>query len=204
MGVDQPLFDLGDRVLVLASASPRRRDLLALLGQPFTVIAADVDETPHPSESATELVSRLAVSKAAAVAAWLDPALRHRSVVIAADTVVVVDDDILGKPGDDATAAAMLRRLSGRRHTVATGMALVVDGEPTIAWTTTVLAEVSFALLDDDVIAAYVTSGEPHDKAGAYAIQGIGGAFVDAVHGSPSAVVGLALAELLAALRAVR
>lgn len=198
-------FDPGARELVLASGSPRRHELLACLGVPFAVVAADVDETAVPDEAADALVARLAAAKARAVAAGLDPDRRGCSLVVGADTVVTIDGAILGKPGSgadgEALAVAMLRRLSGRTHRVVTGMAIAADGE--IGWARNVAAEVTFRPLDDALIAWYVATGEPHDKAGGYALQGAGVALVESVSGSVSAIVGLALAELLEGLRAL-
>jgi len=181
---------LAGRSLTLASGSPRRRELLDRLGLPFAVDAPDVDETPAPGEAAHALVRRLAVAKARAVAAR-QPA---RAVVVGADTVVVVDGDVLGKPADEAGARAMLRRLAGRTHQVVTGVAVIVDDGAAAA--TIVTTDVTFADLDDDEIDWYVATGEPLDKAGAYALQGGGAALVTRVDGSASSVVGLPLAEL--------
>lgn len=198
-------LDPGGRELVLASGSPRRHELLARLGVPFSVVAADVDETAAPDEPADALVARLAAAKALVGAAGLDPDRRGRSLVVGADTVVTIDGAILGKPGGgadgEAAAVAMLRRLSGRTHRVVTGMAIAVDGE--FGWARNVAAEVTFRPLDDALIAWYVATGEPHDKAGGYALQGAGAALVESVSGSASAIVGLALAELLDGLRAL-
>lgn len=179
------------RTLVLASASPRRRELLSGLGVAFTVRPADLDERPHPGEGPRALVGRLARAKADAVT---DPA-RPQEVVLAADTIVDVDGDILSKPADRGEAAAMLGRLSGRQHHVHTAVAV---GPAQILVSTTV----RFVPLDRADIDWYVATGEADDKAGAYAVQGIGGAFVAAVHGSWSNVVGLPLAETVALLRA--
>lgn len=179
------------RTLVLASASPRRRELLSGLGVAFTVRPADLDERPHPGEGPRALVGRLARAKADAVT---DPA-RPQEVVLAADTIVDVDGDILSKPADRGEAAAMLGRLSGRQHQVHTAVAV---GPAQILVSTTV----RFVPLDRADIDWYVATGEADDKAGAYAVQGIGGAFVAAVHGSWSNVVGLPLAETVALLRA--
>lgn len=192
-------FDPGERELLLASASPRRRELLAHLGVPFAVTTAQVDETASPGETADALVARLATAKTRGGAAALAPERRARSLTIGADTVVTIDGAILGKPADDSAAAATLRMLSGRTHRVVTGMAIAVDGA--VAWSRNVAADVTFRALDEQLIAWYVATGEPRDKAGAYAIQGAGAALVEAVTGSVSAVIGLALAELLDGLR---
>jgi septum formation protein len=176
------------RTLVLASGSPRRAQLLGHLGVAFEVRPADLDESVLPGEEARAYVERLARAKAAAVAGGGE-------LVIAADTTVEVDGTILGKPVDRADAARMLRLLSGRTHRVHTGVAVA---DRSIIVTT----EVRFVDLTEGEIAWYVGSGEPLDKAGAYAIQGAGGAFVAAIDGSASNVVGLPLAELVDLLRA--
>jgi septum formation protein len=183
------------RPLVLASASPRRRELLALLDRPFEVVAVDVDETPRPGEAAEELVVRLAADKARAGAAAAPGAL-----AVGADTVVVVDGEVLGKPADPADAARMLRRLSGRTHLVVTGTAVADGGDVGSIVTTT---EVTFAALAEADVERYVATGEPLDKAGAYGIQGLGGAFVTELRGSYHNVVGLPVAQLASLLSAV-
>ena len=181
--------------LVLASSSPRRLELLNRQGLDPEVAPADIDETPGPGEAAAALVVRLARQKAETVGARRNtgggdtrggdtaPAL-----VLAADTVVVVDGEILGKPGDDETSDGMLRRLSGRSHEVLTGVA-VTDGRRTE--TALARTEVEFRTLADDVVAAYVATGEGRDKAGAYGIQGRGALLVEQVHGPYDNVVGL-------------
>jgi len=180
-------------VLRLASASPRRRQLLDLIGVPHVVTPADIDETPHEGEAAGEYVMRLAREKAEAI--WA----RHQDLpVFAADTTVVVDDEILGKPESAADAHAMLGKLSGRAHFVHTGIALrTVHGVEVDISTT----EVEFATLGDDTIRAYWDSGEPQGKAGAYAIQGLGAVFVSDIAGSYTGVMGLPLFETAAMLR---
>jgi septum formation protein len=170
--------------LVLASGSPRRRELLALLDVAFDVVPADVDETPLPSASPVDHVLRVAALKATAVAC-----VRPDGLVIAADTVVDVDGEILGKPESTAEAARMLRRLSGRGHRVHTAVTVAGDVE-------LVTTVVRFDDLADADIDRYVATGEPLDKAGAYAIQGRGAVFVREVHGSVTNVIGLPLAEL--------
>jgi septum formation protein len=182
--------------LVLASASPRRAELLALLGAPFEVRAADIDETPLAREAPASLVERLARTKAAAVAA----AVADGTVVIGADTVVVCDGDVLGKPADEADAAAMLARLAGRSHQVLTGVAVARAGSPGSEVSFVESTTVWFAPLHDADIAAYVATGEPLDKAGGYGIQGIGGRLVERIEGSYHNVVGLPLAQLAAVL----
>ena len=169
--------------LLLASSSPRRREILASLGIPFDVRSADVDESLRPGETAPDAAERLAREKVAVVAAE-----ERGAVVVAADTIVVVDGEALGKPRDRTEAAAMLRRLRGRRHDVVTGVAVAANGALHSGRETT---EVVFAPMTDREIEAYVATGEPDDKAGAYAVQGIGALFVERVEGSPSNVAGL-------------
>jgi len=180
-------------VLRLASASPRRRQLLDLIGVPHVVTPADIDETPHPGEAAGEYVMRLAREKAETI--WA----RHQDLpVLAADTTVVVDDEILGKPESAEHARAMLTRLSGRAHFVHTGIALRTTHGVAVDISTT---EVEFAALGDDMIRAYWDSGEPQGKAGSYAIQGLGAVFVSEISGSYTGVMGLPLFETAELLR---
>jgi septum formation protein len=181
--------------IVLASASPRRRELLAGMGVPFTVVPADIDEDPWVNESPISYALRVASDKAREVQRRIGP--RSRAIILAADTVVVVDGRILGKPGDVGDAKAMLRALSGRAHEVITGLCLLRERRETgdAVRTTVVFREIT-----EDEIAGYVAGGEPMDKAGAYAIQGGAAKFVTDVRGSYSNVVGLPverLAELL-------
>lgn len=171
-------------VVVLASASPRRRELLAQLGLQFSTASPDVDETPSPGEVPAAYVRRLAIEKAHAVEAPAD------ALVIAADTTVDLDGEILAKPLDADDARAMLRRLSARTHRVHTGVALR-RGDLVLAEVVTSM--VTFTPLTPEVIEWYVGTGEPLDKAGAYAVQGAGGVFVQRVRGSVSNVVGLPL-----------
>jgi len=168
--------------IVLASSSPRRREILEALGVPFRVAPADVDETPLPGEAADAFVLRLASAKAAAAAA------ADGEGVIGADTAVVIDGRILGKPVDADDALAMLAALSGRAHRVLTGIAVRTAEGTRTALSDTV---VEFRDIGRDEALAYWQSGEPRDKAGAYAIQGLGGAFVARIAGSYSGVVGL-------------
>ena len=181
--------------LILASGSPRRRELLARLGLPFVILPSDVDESVPPGLAPEEVARTLARQKAAAVAAaWAG------RVIIGADTVVIPQPGaatILGKPRDDADAARMLRALRGRWHRVATGIAIVRDDRE---WHDVVGADVRMADYSDAEIAAYIASGEPRDKAGAYAVQGLGGRLVAEVSGSELAVVGLPLHRLAALL----
>lgn len=181
-------------MLVLGSASPRRAALLRELGVPFEVCASDIPEVPHPGEDPAAFARRAAIDKGLAVAR-----LRPGAWVLAADTVVTIDGAILGKPVDAAEARAMLRRLSGRAHAVLTAIALIAPDATCVA-SEVVESTVAFRELDDAEIAAYVATGEPADKAGAYAIQGGAAAFVRAVHGSRSNVIGLPVEAVRALL----
>jgi septum formation protein len=175
--------------LILASASPRRRDLLSQLGVIYDCVPADIDETPLPGENPGDYVQRMAREKASAVAFVYG---REDCAVLAADTTVVLDDDIIGKPRDHFHGLAMLARLSGRSHSVMT--AICLHG-PTGICDELVETLVEFRQLTREVCEAYLATDEPWDKAGAYAVQGLGGAFVSSIHGSYSNVVGLPLAE---------
>jgi septum formation protein len=184
------------RPLILASKSPRRLELLAQIGLVPEVMSADVDETPRPGETPEDFVLRIALDKAWAVRARL--ATADDRVILAADTAVICDDRILGKPEDAADAAAMLALLAGREHRVLTGVALLGAAEQTVLSDT----RVRFRDISGAEAAAYWASGEPRDKAGGYAIQGLGAVFVAGIEGSWSSVVGLPLyetAQLLAA-----
>jgi len=180
--------------LILASASPRRRELLASLGLEFDVVPSDVDETLEPI-ALPDAVAALALRKARAVAAS-----RRTGLVLAADTIVVIGGRALGKPADAAEAHAMLSALRGRRHEVMTGV-VVLDAATERHGAETVVSHVTMAAYSDAAIEAYVTTGEPLDKAGAYAIQGAGGALVTGLEGSRSNVVGLPLEATAALLR---
>lgn len=180
--------------LILASASPRRRELLAQIGVvPDEVRPADIDETPRNGELPRPYAQRLAEEKAVAIDAG------GGEVVLAADTVVALGRRILGKPEDEAGAAAFLRALSGRRHTVHTGIC-VRAGDTVRA--RVVATAVKMKRLDETEIRGYLASGEWRGKAGGYAIQGIGGAFIPWIGGSYSSVVGLPLTETAGLLRA--
>jgi septum formation protein len=179
--------------LILASGSPRRRVLLGALGVPFDIRPADVDETPVPGESADDLVRRLAVAKAEA---GLAAASERPAVVLAADTLVSVDGEVLGKPVDEADAARMLRLLSGSRHQVLTGVAVAAsDGTSASLSVEVETTHVHMAPWTEEQIAAYVASGEPMDKAGSYAIQEVGDRFVTRIEGTFDNVVGLPMAR---------
>jgi septum formation protein len=205
-------------MLILASASPRRQELLRNAGIPFTVQPADVDETPLPRESARDCAERLAREKAVTV--WKS---RPRDLVLGADTVVVVGEKILGKPVDAEDAARMLRMLSGKEHQVITGVCLVSQGvrdqglgisksrprasnegleigncEVRTASETTL---VTMSELSDKEIREYVATGEPMDKAGAYAIQGMASRWIPRIEGDYSNVVGLPVALVFRMLR---
>ena len=178
--------------VILASQSPRRRDLLTMLRIPHEVRPANVDETVLPGESPVPHCERLARAKAAVLGA-ADP----DAVVVAADTIVVVDGDILGKPRDRAEAVAMVARLAGRTHTVHTAVAVAFGGR-TVAGVETVA--VTFRPLTAGQVAAYVDTGEPMDKAGAYGIQGFGAVIVERIDGDFFAVMGLPLGRMVALL----
>lgn len=173
--------------IVLASASPRRRELLGVRlagddAHDLVIRPADVDETPIAGESPEALVARLAAMKAAAIECGAD------DLVVAADTVVAVDDEILGKPDDEAHAARMLARLSGTTHRVITGVHLLRGDDARHAVDST---QITFRPLHADEISAYVATGEPMDKAGSFAIQGLAADFVTGIDGSHDNVVGL-------------
>lgn len=176
--------------VILASASPRRRELLTLVGIVHEVRPADADETRHAGEAPMAYAERVAADKARAIAIT-DP----EAVVIAADTIVVVDGDVLGKPAGVAEAQVMLRRLSGRMHIVHTAIAVSYRGQLVSAVES---VDVAMRPLSDHEIDAYVATGEPLDKAGAYGIQGFGATIVEQVHGDYFSVMGLGLRRLVA------
>ena len=173
-------------MLILASQSPRRRELLAKLNIPFQVEVADVDEHPLPGEAPRQLVARLSRRKAEASAG-------PGKVVIAADTVVVQDEKILGKPEDEQEAKDMLTALSGRTHQVMTGVTVLKDGK---AATHTEITQVTFRTLMEGEISRYIASGEPMDKAGAYGIQGGAALFCEKMDGDYYNVMGLPVCRL--------
>jgi septum formation protein len=189
--------------LLLGSASPRRREILATLGLPLRFAAAEIDETPRPEEPPLDYLRRITAEKLAAVARLASTVgTAGAGAVLVADTTVILDDRPLGKPADEAEARAMLRALSGRAHHVSTCFA--ASGPPDFARATvteTVTSLVVFRALDDEEIALYAATGEGLDKAGAYAIQGIGAFAVARVEGSYSNVVGLPACEVVSALR---
>jgi septum formation protein len=181
--------------LILASASPRRAQILQDAGFPFQAMPAAIDETPIPNESPADLVQRLADTKAELIAARaVGPA-----IILAADTVVTLDGRIFGKPRSTDDARRMLETLSGRTHSVLTGVTLIrlPDAERRSFVETTL---VHFAKLTADDISCYLATGEPHDKAGAYAIQGHAGRFIPRIEGDYFNVVGLPLARTTQAL----
>ena len=186
--------------LILASGSPRRAELLRAAGFAFDVVVPDVDETRRDGEPAEEYVRRVSQDKSSAALRCLradegdasqTDGRRNAEVIIAADTVVVVNGDILGKPRDDSEAASMLRRLSGRWHEVITGVSVRAGLRETGSVAVT---RVQFVELTETDIDWYVTSGETVDKAGAYAIQGLGSRFIPRIEGSYANVVGLPIA----------
>jgi len=176
--------------LYLASGSPRRRELLTQIGVPFTAVSADIDETPLDHETPSAYVERLARGKAEAGLRALEAGVE--GCVLGADTAVVLDGRILGKPVDQADALSMLLGLSGRDHDVLTAVA-VLDGRR--CETRMVRSRVRFRLITEQEALAYWASGEPRDKAGSYGIQGLGAVFVAGLEGSYSAVVGLPVCE---------
>ena len=185
--------------MLLASQSPRRRELLADAGFELEIVPANIDEDRQAGEKPVELVARLAAEKAESVRASLEYAPTD-GLLLAADTIVWMGDEALGKPTDPADAARMLRELSGRTHHVSTGVcAMRLDGEANLAARAAFVetTEVTFWDLSDAAIAAYVACGEPLDKAGAYGIQGAGRLLVRGIRGDYSNVVGLPIARLV-------
>lgn len=176
-----------NRPIILASGSPRRAELLQQIGVEFEIVPADIDETPAPNELAADYVQRMAREKALAVAKEFP-----NQVVLAADTSVIVDGEIWGKPLDRQHAKVMLAGLSGRSHQVLTALAVFYGGDVALQLNVT---DVSFATLTAEQIDSYVASGDADDKAGAYGIQGAAGCFVKHLNGSYSGVMGLPLYE---------
>jgi len=176
---------ISGRKLILASASPRRAEILRTVGWPFEALPADIDETRRAGEDAVAYVERVARAKAEGSALRVPG-----STILGADTVVVIEDEILGKPRDDEDARRMLRLLRDRWHLVLTGVALV-DGDPGSAIVAHEATEVRFAAMSEDEIDWYVATGEPRDKAGAYAIQGQGARFIKEIRGDYLNIVGL-------------
>jgi septum formation protein len=189
-----PESDIRNPKLILASASPRRAEILRSLGIPFRVLATDIREEPLPGETAEAAATRLAAEKASSAAAREPTAW-----IVAADTLVFLEGAILGKPRDDEEAAQMLRRLAGREHGVATAVRLTRSGVRGKG-----LCEVSrvrFAPMSEEEIRWYVATGEPRDKAGAYGVQGLGARFIEEIHGSFTNVMGLPARAVYVLLR---
>ena len=178
--------------IVLASGSPRRHDLLKKLGWNVRVVVPEVDERPLPSESPGDLCTRLAAAKATRVAETY-PCHENYGFVVAADTIVVVEGDVLGKPADESESLMMLRRLQGRAHDVLTGICVIGKNKSLTGMERTM---VTFRPLDEDAIRAYAASGEGSDKAGGYAIQDKGSLLVASIEGDYFNVVGLPLCRL--------
>jgi septum formation protein len=177
--------------LILASASPRRKELLKSIRVPFIVVPAEIDELLKDGEDPEAHVQRLAHEKAFEISKKY-----RQSWVLGADTIVVIDGRILGKPSDEAEAVEMLSILSGRTHIVFTGYAIVNSGYPEMKIVACARSEVFIRTLSKAEIQSYVLTGEPMDKAGAYAIQGVGAAIVERIYGSYTNVVGLPLCEV--------
>ncbi|MFP8879218.1 MAG: Maf family protein [Myxococcota bacterium] len=186
--------------IVLASASPRRRELLRKASVAFDVQPANIAELERDGETPTELAERLATEKALTVARRLGPEPRRR--VLGADTIVVLDDEVLGKPRDSDHALELLGRLTGRRHRVVTGIA-VVDSATLRVASRTVESWVSMRSASREELVAYVSTGESLDKAGGYAVQGGARSFVTEIHGSETNVIGLPIAETLALIESM-
>ncbi len=185
-------------LLILASGSPRRRELLSLLNLPFEVRASDADESTPEDWEPEKIVTELALRKARAV---VDSMTSEKAVVIGSDTIVVLDGRVLGKPADAEEAAHMLRSLSGRKHEVYTGLACIeVPEQPSRTLVSCSRAEVTMRHISGTEIAAYIATGEPMDKAGSYAVQGLGAVFVERIEGDYHAIVGLPVALLYAML----
>lgn len=189
-------------MIILASASPRRKELLTQLGLRFSVFPVDIDETPLPGEMAAEYVARLAAGKASAALERLDGKLPAQCYVVGSDTSVVRQDRILGKPENKSDFLAMMHSLSGNGHQVMSGISVIRirAGHPPERQTQVVKTDVRFRNLTEDEMQAYWDTGEPLDKAGGYGIQGKGAILVDGIEGSYSNVVGLPLTELAAML----
>jgi septum formation protein len=185
--------------LVLGSGSPRRRELLARAGVPFEALAADIDESAREGEEPAAFALRLACEKARAVATRVGAAPRR--IVLGADTIVVIDADVLGKPVDPEDAARLLGRLVGREHRVFTAVTVLASDHTEHAHTCVVTSRVAMRAATEDEIRRYVATGEPLDKAGAYAAQGEGRRFIERIDGSETNVIGLPIEETLALLR---
>ncbi len=191
--MNQPLFTT-DRKIILASASPRRQSFLQELGLQFTTKPAAIDETPEPEESAEDFVRRMAAGKAESISS-----LHPDAVVIGADTVISHQGEILGKPASQAEALTILQKLQGTSHIVMTALGLYCR-EDNLAATLVGATTVTFGRFPKEVLESYIRSGEPMDKAGAYAIQGQGGFLIEKINGSCSTVIGLPMNELVTLL----
>jgi len=196
----QAIGDPAPGLLVLASASPRRHALLRRAGVAFEARSAELDETPRAGETPRETLARLALAKALAVAAQIDGPGR---LVLGADTGVLLGERLFGKPRDPADALDMLGQLAGRTHRVITAVA-IAEGTGQRVWQCSVTSHVTLCFASRDDLARYVATGEPLDKAGAYAFQGEGRRFVSKVEGSETNVIGLPLEETLALLACAR
>ena len=181
--------------LILASASPRRKEMLRLAGIRFTILHGSVDETPGPGEAPENYALRLSEAKARAVSA-----MRPGRWVLGADTIVTIDGELLGKPSTPDEARCMIRKLSGREHTVITAFTLM-NSEHTEMIRRAVASQVRFKHVPDDEVEWYVATDEPYDKAGGYAVQGKASFLVSEIHGSWTNVVGLPLCEVVEALK---
>ncbi|QQG66703.1 Maf family protein [Desulfobulbus oligotrophicus] len=177
--------------LILASGSPRRKDLLRQAGLTFQILPATVDELPHPSERPKDFAERMATEKTLQIAA-----IHPEACVLGADTVVTLDRRILGKPRDKTHALAMLKNLQGQTHTVITGFTLMMKNHAMFE-AGTVATAVTFGTFTEPILESYVQTGEPMDKAGAYAIQGAGGFLIHKICGSYSNVVGLPMLPII-------
>lgn len=184
--------DDNSRLIILASGSPRRRELLSLLGLPFEVITSEADESTPPDWTPEQIVRNLALRKAEAV---VPAASERNAVIVGSDTIVVLDDNVLGKPVDELDSKDMLTRLQGRQHKVYTGVACIglPDGKTIVDHRVT---SVTMRAMTEEDIAAYIATGEPVGKAGSYAIQGLGSTLVEQIEGCYFNVVGLPLSLL--------
>lgn len=185
-------------LLYLASASPRRRDLLAQLGYEIQLHSSSIDETPQSGEAAKDYVLRMAIEKNHAAQRTFSGSLN--APLISADTTVALNNQILGKPDNPQHARAILQQLSGKTHQVLTAVCVYYRGQ---TLSTTQISDVRFCPLNDDIIDAYIATQEPMDKAGAYGIQGIAGAFVAHLSGSFTGVMGLPIFETVSLLRQI-
>lgn len=178
--------------IYLASGSPRRRELLAQIGVTFDVLKIDIDESPQTGESPEAYVQRVAIDKAKAGLILREQLALSERPILAADTSVVIDDDILGKPANQSEARQFIKRLAGRQHQVISAVALATDKSIKVR---SQLSSVRFARLDEAEIDWYVATGEGKDKAGAYAVQGLAAQFIEYIEGSYAGIMGLPLFE---------